>query len=68
MGAKEEIFRLMRQLSREGYAIILIADTLEETIGLSHNILVMRDGEVTARIPAPAGAKPSQVQLVEHMV
>jgi ribose transport system ATP-binding protein len=58
----------MRQLSREGYAIILIADTLEETIGLSHNILVMRDGEVTARIPAPTGAKPSQVQLVEHMV
>lgn len=68
VGAKEEIFRLMRQLSRDGYAIILIADTLEETIGLSHNILVMRDGEVTARIPAPSGAKPSQVQLVEHMV
>lgn len=68
VGAKEEIFRLMRQLSREGYAIILIADTLEETIGLSHNILVMRDGEVTARIPAPTGSKPSQVQLVEHMV
>jgi len=58
----------IRALSREGYAIILIADTLEETIGLSHNILVMRDGEVTARIPASTGAKPSQVQLVEHMV
>ncbi len=68
VGAKEEIFRLLRQLSSEGYAIILIADTLEETIGLSHNILVMRDGEVTARIAAPKGAKPSQVELVEHMV
>ena len=68
VGAKEEIFRLLRALSQEGYAIILLADTLEETIGLSHNILVMRDGQVTARIPAPPGAKPSQVALVEHMV
>lgn len=68
VGAKEEVYELIRDLSESGIAVILTADTLEETIGLSHSILVMRDGEVTARFEAPAGAKPSQVQLIRHMV
>jgi ribose transport system ATP-binding protein len=49
-------------------AVILTSDTLEETIGLSHTILVMRDGAITPRFEAPAGAKPDQVALIEHMV
>jgi ribose transport system ATP-binding protein len=68
VGAKEEVFRLIRQLSSEGVAILLIADTLEETIGLSHSIIVMRDGRVTARVSAEAGNKPSQVELIGYMV
>jgi ribose transport system ATP-binding protein len=47
---------------------VLLADTLEETIALSHQVLVMRDGQVAARFDAPAGAKPTQVDLVEQMV
>ncbi|SFC87646.1 sugar ABC transporter ATP-binding protein [Tropicimonas isoalkanivorans] len=68
VGAKHEVFSLIRELCREGYAILLLADTLAETIGLSHRVLVMRDGEITADIPAPAGDKPSQTRIVEHMV
>jgi ribose transport system ATP-binding protein len=47
---------------------VLTADTLEETIGLSHSIIVMRDGEVTARFDASPGKKPVQVDLIRHMV
>jgi ABC-type uncharacterized transport system ATPase subunit len=36
--------------------------------GLCHTILVMRDGEITARFNAPPYAKPAQVALLEHMV
>jgi len=68
VGAKEEVYELIRDLSESGIAIVLTADTLEETIGLSHSILVMRDGQVTARFEAPPGTKPSQVQLIRHMV
>src|SRR5246127_1609158 len=68
VGAKEEVYDLMRTLSEQGIAIILTADTLEETIGLSHSILVMRDGEVTARFDATPGRKPAQVDLIRHMV
>jgi ribose transport system ATP-binding protein len=68
VGAKEEVYDLMRTLSEQGIAMILTADTLEETIGLSHSILVMRDGEVTARFDATPGKKPAQVDLIRHMV
>src|SRR6202162_2617188 len=68
VGAKEEVYELIRDLSAEGAAIVLTADTLEETIGLCHSILVMRDGQVTARFDAAPGHKPSQVDLIQHMV
>src|SRR5215469_323719 len=68
VGAKEEVYELIRDLSGEGIAIVLTADTLEETIGLCHSILVMRDGQVTARFDAAPGRKPSQVDLIRHMV
>jgi ribose transport system ATP-binding protein len=35
---------------------------------LCHSILVMRDGQVTARFDAAPGRKPSQVDLIRHMV
>jgi len=68
VGAKEEVYRLVRDLCRQGTSVVLTADSLEETIGLSHTVLVMRDGRVTARFEAGRGAKPAQVDLIEHMV
>ncbi|UVC09223.1 sugar ABC transporter ATP-binding protein [Rhizobium sp. TH2] len=68
VGAKEEVYDLVRDLSEQGVAILLISDTLEETIGLSHQVLVMRDGEVTARFDASPGKKPDQVDLLKAMV
>ena len=68
VGAKEEVYGLIRELSASGVAILLISDTLEELIGLSHTVLVMRDGTVTGRFAAPPGGKPAQVDLVQHMV
>ena len=68
VGAKEDVYDLIRDMAEEGLAIILLGDTLEEVIGLSNTILVMRDGIVTARIDAPPGHKPQQINLVEHMV
>jgi ribose transport system ATP-binding protein len=68
VGAKEDVYDLIRDMTSEGLAIILLGDTLEEVIGLSSHILVMRDGAVTARLDAAPGAKPQQVDLLRHMV
>ena len=63
-----EVYDLVRDLSAQGVSVVLTSDTLEETIGLCHTILVMRDGMITGRFDAPADAKPSQIALLEHMV
>jgi ribose transport system ATP-binding protein len=68
VGAKGEVYDLVRDLSAQGISVVLTSDTLEETIGLCHSILVMRDGMITGRFDSPSDAKPSQVALLEHMV
>jgi ribose transport system ATP-binding protein len=68
VGAKEDVYRFIRQMCARGMGVLLLADTLEETIALSHTVLVMKDGQISARFDAAPGAKPSQVQLVEQMV
>jgi ribose transport system ATP-binding protein len=68
VGAKAEVYVLIRELSARGIGLILIADTLEECIALSDKILTMKDGRVTSIVPAPVGAKPSPVELLSHIV
>jgi ribose transport system ATP-binding protein len=68
VGAKEDVYELVRDMTAEGLGIILLGDTLDEVIGLSSRILVMKDGAITARFDAPPGGKPDQVSLVRHMV
>jgi ribose transport system ATP-binding protein len=68
VGAKEEVYQLIRELTAEGVAVVLTGDTLEEILGLSHRIMVMRDGRAQTLLPCEVGSKPSQVEIVEHMV
>ncbi|NBA94813.1 sugar ABC transporter ATP-binding protein [Pseudomonas sp. R5(2019)] len=68
VGAKEDVYELVREITAQGISVILTADTLEEMIGLSHRILVMRDGEFAQSFDCPPGCKPQQVDLIKHMV
>lgn len=68
VGAKTEIYGIIRKLAAAGTSIVLLSDSIEETIALSHSILVMRDGEATARVDSPANSKPAPLDIVGHMV
>ncbi len=48
VGAKQEIYALMRQLSEEGISILMISSELEEVMGMSDRIVVLAHGRVTA--------------------
>ncbi|GHT84790.1 ribose import ATP-binding protein RbsA [Bacteroidia bacterium] len=48
VGAKIEIYHLMRQLCEQGKSIIMISSELPEVMGMSDRIIVMKDGEVRA--------------------
>jgi ribose transport system ATP-binding protein len=68
VGAKSEVYGVIRSLAAAGTTLLIISDSLEETIGLSNTVVTMRDGAITGRFDAPPTAKPSPVQIVEQMM
>jgi ribose transport system ATP-binding protein len=48
VGAKAEIYRLIRELADQGLAIVLVSSELPELMLLSDRILVLREGRPTA--------------------
>jgi ribose transport system ATP-binding protein len=67
-GAKEEIYRLIRDLTDRGVGILLITDELLELIGMSNRVLIMQRGRVVTEIAAPADGKPTERELVAWML
>ncbi len=53
VGAKGEIYMLMRGLADEGVAILMISSDMEEVIGVSDRIAVMHDGEISGTLDRP---------------
>ncbi len=68
VGTKSEVYALIRSLADAGLAIVLLADTLEETISLAHTIMVLKDGRIAATYAAALGAKPNQIDILEKML
>lgn len=51
VGAKAEIYQLLDRLAAEGAAILMISSEMNEVIGLSDRVYVIREGEVAAEFP-----------------
>ncbi len=68
IGAKEDVYDMVRDMSGDGVGIILVADTLEEAIGLSHTLIVLKDGQIQKRFDAEPGNKPSLFDLLHYMI
>jgi ABC-type sugar transport system ATPase subunit len=49
IGARSEIYQVLRELAARGMGIILISSDLKEILGLSDRILVMRKGRIAGR-------------------
>jgi len=63
VGAKAEIYRLMRQLAGRGAAIIMISSEMPEIIGMSDRILVIHDGKVMGEL-APSEATEERILML----
>ena len=46
IGAKKEIYNIINKLAAQGVAIIMVSSELPEVLGMSDNIMVVREGEV----------------------
>ena len=49
VGAKEEIYRLISELTADGTAVLLMSSELPEVIGLADRVLVLHEGRVAGR-------------------
>jgi ribose transport system ATP-binding protein len=63
VGAKAEIYTLMVELLRAGAAIVMVSSELPEVLGMSHRVLVVRGGTISAEF-ARADATPQKVIAV----
>jgi ribose transport system ATP-binding protein len=65
VGAKQEIYRLIAELSAAGIAVVVVSSEMEELMGLSTRILIMREGELVAEVD---GERATEVELLSHAV
>jgi len=60
VGARTEIYGLIRALADAGTAIVIVSSEIEEVLGLADTVLVVADGRVLTTLPA--------IEIDEHGV
>lgn len=68
VGAKTEIYALLRDLADKGISILFLADALEEGIFMSHRVFTMKDGVISGEFSSKPGARPERTDVVERML
>ena len=65
IGAKHEIYKLIRQLTARGIAVLLISSELPEILGLCDRIVVLSQGRQMAVL---SGKQISQETIMQHAI
>jgi ABC-type sugar transport system ATPase subunit len=60
VGAKQHIYQIIVELAAAGAAILLISSELEEVMGLSHRVYLIRDGRIIREV-SPSQATGDEV-------
>jgi len=68
VGAKTEIYAILRELAAKGISIIFLADALEEGIFMSHRVFTMKDGTISGEFKSDPGSRPERTDVVERML
>jgi len=63
VGAKFEIYRLMRQLAERGVAILMISSELPEILGMSDRILVLHERQIVAELTRDQASEERIIEL-----
>jgi ribose transport system ATP-binding protein len=63
VGAKAEIYSILRDLASKGMAIVLISSELPEVMGISDRIAVMYEGRITGIVAGPEATQENIMAL-----
>jgi ABC-type sugar transport system ATPase subunit len=63
VGAKGEIYQIIRRIAAEGVGIVMISSELTEVLGMADRIVVMREGKKVAELPAEGTTEAKVIAL-----
>lgn len=63
VGARAEIYDLMRSLAANGVAILMISSDMEEVLGLSDRVVVMHEGKLSGQLSREAATEEAIMHL-----
>ncbi|MFR5583832.1 MAG: sugar ABC transporter ATP-binding protein [[Clostridium] scindens] len=66
VGAKQEIYEILRKLASDGTAILMISSELPEAMLLSDRMLVMWNGEVTGELRCGKGHAVEEEEIMRY--
>lgn len=66
VGTKAAIYQLIEKLKEKGNSIILISEELQELIGMSDRVLLMKDGHISGEFKREDGL--SEAKLIQKMI
>lgn len=66
IGVKSAIYRLLELFKSQGKAILMVSEELPELIGMADNLMIMKDGKVTARFAR--GPEVSERDVIAKMI
>jgi len=64
VGAKAEIYKIIDELAKSGFAILLTSSEIEEVLELSDNIVVVYKGEIVAKFDGGTVEKPELMSYI----
>jgi ribose transport system ATP-binding protein len=67
VGARQEIYQLMRELADGGAGVLIISSEIEELLGLCDRILVMRRGEIVETLTREAFDRERILRAALHV-
>lgn len=63
VGAKAEFYNIIQECAKLGMAVIVISSELQEVIGLSHRIIVIKEGRVAGELMRKDATEESVLKL-----
>ncbi len=63
VGAKFDIYTIIRDMTAQGMAVLLVSSDLPELLGMADRIAVLRDGAITADVPAKGLSEEALLSL-----
>jgi ribose transport system ATP-binding protein len=66
--AKASIHDMIRELTKQGRAVLMVSSELPEVIGMSDRVLVMRDGRITGELPAKSTEQDIMLMATGHQI